>query len=158
MSRAPVRRLLRAGLAAGVTDALFSSVLVVAFYHSTFARLWHGVAAAVLGPAALTGGPGTTAFGLLVHFGVAFGWAAVFLALYERSAGLRGFVARPAGVAAAAAAYGPLVWLVMSLVVLPALLRRPPSVNARWVVQLLGHVPFVALPIVALVRDPGRPR
>ena len=154
MNRAPVARLLRAGLLTGVTDALFSSVLVVAFYHSTFTRLWQGVASAVLGPAALQGGPGTTAFGLLLHFGVAFCWSAVFLALYERSPGLRALVAQPAGVAAAAAAYGPVVWLAMSLLVLPVLLHRPPTINARWVVQLLGHIPLVALPIVASVRRP----
>lgn len=158
MDRDALRRLLRAGLLTGVTDALFSSVLVVAAYHSTVARLWQGVASAVLGPAALNGGAAATAFGLALHFGVAFGWSAVFLALYARSRRLRDAVATPAGVVAVAAAYGPAIWLVMSLAVLPLLLHRPPTLNARWVVQLVGHVPFVALPIVASIRRPAAAR
>ena len=157
MSASPLARLLRAGLLTGVTDGLFSSVLAAAVYGSTVTRLWQGVASAVLGPAALTGGTRTAAFGLLLHFGVAFGWSAVFLALYLGSRRLRELTATPAGVAAAAAAYGPAIWLVMSLVVLPALLHRPPTISARWWVQVVGHVPFVALPIVAVIAGRAGP-
>jgi hypothetical protein len=46
--------------------------------------------------------------------------------------------------------YGPFVWLVMSLVVIPLLLRRPPTIGFRWWVQFVGHFPFVGLPIVAM--------
>jgi uncharacterized membrane protein YagU involved in acid resistance len=52
------------------------------------------------------------------------------------------------GVATVAAVYGPFVWMSMSLVVIPLLLRRPPTINARWWQQLVGHFPFVGLPIV----------
>jgi uncharacterized membrane protein YagU involved in acid resistance len=52
---------------------------------------------------------------------------------------------------AVAAVYGPVIWLVMSLVVIPMLTHRPPAINIRWWVQLVGHVPFVALPIVTLI-------
>ena len=41
--------------------------------------------------------------------------------------------------------------LVMSLVVIPLLSRRPPAFNFRWWVQLVGHIPFVAVPIVAMI-------
>ena len=157
MPASPPARLLRAGLLTGVTDGIFSSVLAAAVYGSTVTRLWQGVASAVLGPAALAGGTGTAAFGLLLHFGVAFGWSAVFLALYLGWHRLRELTATPAGVAAAAAVYGPAIWLVMSLAVLPVLLHRPPTVNARWWVQLVGHVPFVALPIVAAIASGRRP-
>ncbi len=37
----------------------------------------------------------------------------------------------------------------MSLVLIPQFTHRPPVVNFRWWVQFVGHVPFVALPIVA---------
>ena len=37
----------------------------------------------------------------------------------------------------------------MSLVVIPLLVRRPPTIGFRWWVQLVGHFPFVGLPIVA---------
>jgi hypothetical protein len=145
---APLRRLVRAGLLTAVTDGLFSSVLAATVYGSTATRLWQGVAATVLGPQALAGGGATAAFGLLLHLGVAFGWSAVFLALTLRSRRLRALLATPAGKVGVAAVYGPAVWLVMSLVVLPLLLRRPPTITGRWWVQLVGHAVFVGLPIV----------
>ena len=79
MNRDALSRLVRAGLLTGVTDGLFSSVLAVAAYHSTTTRLFQGVAATLLGKAAFEGGSLTALIGLLMHFGVAFGWSAVFL-------------------------------------------------------------------------------
>jgi hypothetical protein len=149
--RAALARLLRAGLLTGVVDGLFSSILSVAVYHSTPTRLFQGVAATLLGPAAMDGGRGTAAIGLSMHFGVALGWSAVFLILYERSAGIRRAVQSRFGVSKVAAVYGPCIWLVMSLVVIPLLLHRAPVITARWWVQLIGHVPFVAVPIVAVI-------
>ena len=90
----------------------------------------------------------TALIGLAMHVGVAFGWSAVFLALHESSARLRDLVRARGGVARVAAAFGPCVWLVMSLVVIPLLVHRPPSITTRWWVQLVGHFPFVGLPIV----------
>lgn len=55
------------------------------------------------------------------------------------------------GVFKVAALYGPAIWMVMSLVVIPLLVHRPPSITYRWWVQFFGHIPFVALPIVASV-------
>jgi MFS-type transporter involved in bile tolerance (Atg22 family) len=77
----PSSRLVRAGLLTGVADGLFSSVLSVVFYRSTVSRLFQGVAAVLLGPEAFNGGTTTVAVGLLMHFGVAFGWSTVFLFL-----------------------------------------------------------------------------
>ena len=74
-------RLVRAWLVTGVTDAIFSSVLVTVFYHSTVTRLWQGVASVLLGKQALDGGTRTALIGLLMHFGVALGWTALFLFL-----------------------------------------------------------------------------
>jgi hypothetical protein len=132
-----------------VSDGLFSSVLSVAFYHSTVTRLFQGVASTLLGPAALTGGAGTAAVGMLMHVGVAFGWSAVFIYFVMRSTWVRAFVASRYGTFKVAAVYGPAIWLVMSLVVIPLLLHRPPRISTRWWVQLVGHVPFVGIPIVA---------
>jgi hypothetical protein len=147
----PLARLVRAGLLTGIIDGLFSSILSVAFYGSTVARLFQGVASTLLGPEALEGGTRTAGIGLLMHFGVAFGWSAVFLLLVIRSASLRRFLAGPNGVVKAAAVYGPFIWLVMSLAVIPLLLERPPSFTVRWWIQLVGHFPFVGLPIVASI-------
>jgi hypothetical protein len=60
-------------------------------------------------------------------------------------------VATPRGVAAVAAIYGPLIWMVMSLAVIPFLTKRPPVINVRCWIQFFGHIPFVALPIVSMI-------
>lgn len=141
-------RILTAGLLTGITDGLFSSVLVVAFYHSTFARLWQGVASTLLGPAALQGGTRTVLIGLLMHFGVALGWTAVFVLLVARLPAVRRVLASRGGVLKVAAVYGPLIWLVMSLAVIPLLVHKPPTITYRWWIQLVGHIVFVALPMI----------
>lgn len=149
-----IGKLARAGLLTGVIDGLFSSVLAVAFYESTVERLFQGVASTVLGPRAFSGGTATAILGLLIHFGVAFAWSAVYLLLVMRAPWARRLLAAPKGVVKVASVYGPFVWLVMSLAVIPLLLHRPPRFNVRWWIQLIGHFPFVGLPIVASI---GRP-
>jgi predicted permease len=143
-------KLLRAGLLTTITDGLFSSILSVAFYHSTVQRLFQGVASTLLGPDALNGGWPTALIGMLMHLGVAFGWSAVFLLLVMRLRRVREALASPSGVVRVAAVYGPFIWMVMSLVVIPLLVRRPPAIGFRWWVQFFGHFPFVGLPIVAM--------
>jgi len=76
---------------------------------------------------------------------------AVFLALALASPKLREIVAMPSGIVGVSLAYGPAIWLVMSFIVIPALTGRAPTIDGRWWVQLVAHVPFVALPIVAVV-------
>jgi hypothetical protein len=147
-------RLVRAGALTAVTDAIFSTVLVTVFYHSTFARLWQGVASVPLGKSALDGGARTVAIGLLLHVCVAFFWSGIFLILYDRSAGIRAAVTSRYGVLKVASIYGPFIWLVMSLLVIPMLAHRPPAFTFRWLVQLIGHIPAVAVPIVwSISRD-----
>jgi hypothetical protein len=151
MIRDPLSRLVRAGLLTGVVDGLFSSVLSVAFYGSTVTRLFQGVASTLLGPEAFDGGTSTALLGVLMHFGVAFFWSAVFLLLVTRSPWIRRMLRSPRGAVKVASLYGPFIWLVMSLVVIPLLLHRPPTINIRWWVQLIGHFPFVGLPIAASI-------
>ena len=151
MEQSAVTTLVRAGIVTGVTDGLFSSVLAAFFYGSTVTRLWQGVASVLLGAAALNGGTRTAIIGVLMHFGVAFAWSAVFLFLYLSSAWIRDLVASPSGVVAVAAVYGPLIWMAMSLAIIPLFTHRPPVINMRWWVQFFGHMPFVALPIVATI-------
>lgn len=152
-------RIVRAGLLTGVTDGLFSSVLSVAFYHSTVTRLFQGVASTLLGTSAFDGGIKTAALGVLMHFGVALGWSAVFLLLLDRSPWIRRLLDSPHGALKVASLYGPFIWLVMSLAVIPLLLHRPPTFNARWWTQLIGHIPFVGWPIVwAIGKGPARSR
>ena len=157
MSRSAPFRLLRAGLLTGVIDGLFSSVLTVVFYHSTVARLFQGVAGVLLGAEAFNRGTPTVVLGILMHFGVAFGWSAVFLFLGMRSSWIRGLLSSRFGVVKVASLYGPLIWMVMSLAVIPLLAHRAPAITIRWWIQLIGHMPFVGLPIVASIAG-GRAR
>lgn len=151
-------RWLRAGLLTGLVDGLFSSVLSAVFYGSTVTRLFQGVAATLLGARAFDGGLQSASIGVLMHFGVAFGWSAVFALLVVSSRRLRGWLTSRSGVVVVALVYGPLVWLVMSLAVIPLLTGRPPAITNRWWIQLIGHAPFVGLPIVASIarRPTGR--
>jgi hypothetical protein len=146
-------RLVRAGLLTALTDGLFSSVLAGVFYASTVMRLWQGVASVLLGPWALDGGAHTAMIGIFMHVGVAFGWSAVFLFVVMRLHVVRRVLATRYGVAKVAAVYGPFIWLVMSLAVIPLLAHRPPTISYRWWVQFVGHFPFVALPMVAAISD-----
>src|SRR5215470_11706663 len=155
--RDALSRVARAGILTGVTDGLFSSVLSVAFYNSTVSRLFQGVATTLLGSEAFNGGTLTAAIGVLMHFGVAFGWSIVFLLVVKRVTWIRGLLDSPYGVVKVASLYGPFIWLVMSLVVIPVLLHRPPAINSRWLIQLIGHFPFVGIPIVASIGN-GSPR
>jgi hypothetical protein len=150
-NRDMVFSLVRAGLLTGVIDGLFSSILSVVFYQSTVARLFQGVASTVLGKEAFDGGTPAAALGVVMHFGVAFGWSAVFLFLVMRLRWIRGLLASRYGVVKVASLYGPLIWLVMSLAVIPLLTNRPPTIGRRWWVQFFGHIPFVGIPIVASV-------
>ena len=151
MTRSPLSRLLRAGLLTGLSDGLFACVLFAGFYGTTITRLWQGVASVLLGPSALEGGTRTAFIGVAMHFGVAFAWSAVFLLLYQSSGWLRRQLRSPGGVLKVAAVYGPLVWVMMSLVVIPLLTGRPPTITHRWWIQFIGHFPFVGLPIVASI-------
>lgn len=145
---------LRAGVTTAVVDGLFSSILVV-LYGSTVPRLWQGVAAMLFGSAALSGGTRTVLLGLALHLCVALTWSAIFVFAVSRLARIRGVLASPGGVYKVAAVYGPAIWMVMSLVVIPALTHRPPRIWYRWWVQWFGHIPFVGLPIAMSVRRAG---
>jgi len=147
--------LVRTWLTIAIIDFLFASCLSVFAYGSTFARLWQGVASAVLGPSALQGGTRTVLVGVLLHLCVAFTWSAVFLTLAKSLPVIQRVIATPGGILAVAAIYGPLIWLVMSLVVIPLAAGRPPTITVRWWIQLFAHIPFVALPIVMVVGGGG---
>ena len=142
------RKLLRSTVLTGISDGLFSSVLVTVFYGSTFLRLWQGVASTLLGLKAFDGGISVALLGLVMHFCVAFGWSAVFFVIVSRASWLRTLLSSRFGVVKVAAMYGPGIWLVMSIVVIPLFAHRAPTFNIRWWIQLVGHFPFVGIPIV----------
>ncbi|TAK16788.1 MAG: hypothetical protein EPO35_04670 [Acidobacteria bacterium] len=146
--RLKVPQFVRAGLLTAVIDGVFSSVLSRFFYGSTVTRLWQQVASVLLGPDAIDSGRRAAAIGLAMHLSVAFTWTLVFLVLLKL-APIRRAVSSNAGIVGVAAVFGPIIWMTMSLVLIPALTGRPPSITSRWWIQFFGHIPFVAMPIVA---------
>lgn len=143
-------RLLRAWLLTGVIDGTWAIVLTLS-YGRSLARLWQGIAATAFGERMFDGGSPAIALGVLMHFGVAFAWSAVFLLLVTRSAWLRRVIDSPKGVWKVAAIYGPLIWIVMSAGVIPLLTGKPLVMTWRWWIQAAGHIVFVGLPIVTSI-------
>jgi hypothetical protein len=138
-------RLVRAGLLAGVVGGLHESMLSLLFYE-TVTRMWQHAAATLLLPFWMESGRRTAAVAVIVHFGAALAWSAVFLAWYERSPRLRNSTRAPAGVLGASVYFGVPVWIVMSLVVTPLLTHRLPAIGWLWW-QFQGYIPTVGLPI-----------
>lgn len=139
-------RLLRAGLFTGVVDFCWAMVLTLT-YGKSLLKLWQGVASVPFGKGMLDGGAPTALVGVVTHFGVAFSWSALLLVLLMRSAWLRGVLASPGGVFKVAVVWGPLIWIVMSLVMIPLFTGAATPVTVRWFIQLVGHVFFVGLPM-----------
>ena len=151
MQRDVVRLLVRAWLTIAVVDAIFATMLPVVAYGQPLGRVWQGVASVLLGPSAMQGGTRTMIIGLVMHLGVALAWSTLFLTLALLLPRLRQVIVTSGGIVAVSALYGPAIWMIMSFVVIPRLTGRPPTINARWWVQLFAHIPFVAIPIVATI-------
>ncbi|MES2176667.1 MAG: hypothetical protein V4550_02285 [Gemmatimonadota bacterium] len=152
------RRLVRAGLLTGVIDGLWAVVLTH-LYGGEQIKLWQRIAATAFGDSMYNGGVKTAALGLLMHFTVAFTWSAILLLLITRSRWLQQVLDSPLGVLKIAMVYGPLIWLVMSLIVVPILTHKPFTVDGvtatftyRWFIQAAGHIAFVGAPMAWALR------
>jgi hypothetical protein len=151
--RAPIgSAVLATWLVTATWDFLCASALSVFAYHSTVSGLWQGVASVALGPAAREMGAWGVAAGLALHLLVALTWSAAFVFAVVGSRALRRALARPLRALVVSACYGPFIWLVMSLAVIPLATGRPPAFGFRWWVQVFAHVPFVTLPLVFTAR------
>lgn len=148
-----VRAVLPVWLVTAAWDSVCATALSVFAYGSTAAALWRGVAATLLGPSALSGGATAVAVGIALHLSVALTWASLFIAAAWRWPALLRAIRTPGGALAVAAAYGPAIWLVMSLIVIPLATGRASRFGTRWWIQVGAHVPFVSLPLVFTARS-----
>ncbi len=142
------KTILLGGLAVGLGD-FTDAMLYFAWYRGLGPiRLWQSVARGLLGSDAFQGGVATAALGLLLHFVIATGVAAVY---YGASRSLPVLVRRPW---ACGLAYGVVVFYVMNLVVLP--LSRVGHVSLApslgLVNGIVGHALLVGLPAALVVR------
>jgi len=138
--------LLWAGFACGVLD-ITAALVVYGFFGLKPMRLLQGIASGLLGPRAFSGGLATALLGLLCHFVIAFGAAAVYLAA-SRSLG---FLTEHAVVSGGL--YGVAVYFFMNRIVLPlsAAAKRPFSIKLM-IVGVVIHIFCVGLPISLSVR------
>ena len=97
----------------------------------------------------MAGGLRTAAIGVALHVCVAFAWTTVFFLLLIMAPAIGRFARARFGLITLATIYGPIIWLVMSFHLIPSMTHKPPTVNFHWWVQFFGHIPFVALPIIA---------
>lgn len=146
--------LVAGGLACGILD--ISGAFVTAWLNAgmTPVRVLQAVASGLLGGEAFKGGAGVAAFGLLLHFCVAFGWAALFVLLARRFK----FLTDRAVVSGLV--YGIFVYAAMQHAVLPLAAQfrslyiagTKPFVP-RWAwPQVLVHLTCVGLAISLAVR------
>ena len=136
------------GLAAGVLDFLDASIFFPLYYGITVQRVWHGVSAGLLGAeAARTGGWGTAALGIFLHFVVAFGVAAVYWLLSRNVSFL---IRRPV---ASGLVFGAAVHFAMQYVVVPlsAIGWRPAPFDIfPFLNNVIGHALLVGLPVASV--------
>jgi hypothetical protein len=150
-----LKPILLGGLSVAVLDAIDAIVAykLVAGYDPI--PIYQFVASGILGPAAFKGGLAAAGLGLIVHFSVAFGAAAVYVAA---RATLR---FRPDSVLIAGPVYGVGVFAFMGYVVIPLSRITPAAFSLPLFLNgVVGHALLVGLPIAYFARDvrPGTGR
>jgi hypothetical protein len=141
--------LVKTWLLVAVSDAIFAS-LTGMFIPPTVtpARVFRGVASVLLGKSALDGGSTTALIGLAMHFGVALGWSALFVLVVHNSWAMRDALKTWPGRILVAVVYGISIWLIMTWIVIPSMLHRPPTFSLKYWIQLVGHPLFVVGPMI----------
>ena len=136
------------GLACGVFDITQACIAYGIQNHLPPMRVFQSVAAGLMGPKAFQGGASTAALGLVLHFFIAFSWAAIN---YVASRNVSFMTESPV---IAGLLYGELVWLVMNYVVIPlsALHHGPRFDKASIITGPVGHLFLVGLPIALAVK------
>ena len=136
------RAIVWGGLLAGVGDIMFA--FVVSWLRGVGpVRVLQSVASGLLGRAATEGGLATAALGALLHFLIAFIWAAVYWTASRR---LKVLVERPV---VCGLLYGVVVYFLMYFVVLPLSAIYFPLTRTASSILLnaAGHMLLVGLPI-----------
>lgn len=144
------RDIVVATVVAGTIDAAVSALLFVVVRHSfTLETLLQWIASGVLGRSAFaTGfaGLATAALGVVVHYA----FTAVFVTAW---AALAGGLRSTRAVVVGGLAYGSLIWVVNSLVLLPLLgVSHDTPVSGYWWAQLANHAAFITVATLIIAR------
>jgi len=133
------RALLLGGLVVGVLDLTAACVTNYLRAGIGPVRVFHSVASGLLGPKSFEGGVPTAALGILLHFVIAFGATAVYVAASRK---LRFLVEHPV---ICGLLYGVAVYAFMNSVVVP--LSAAPFQIPYNLVGLTVHLFCIGLPI-----------
>jgi hypothetical protein len=136
------------GLACGILDITQACIAWGIQNQLPPMRIFQSVAAGLLGRNAAQGGMKTAILGGILHFFIAFSWAAIY---YIASRRLTFMVERPV---IAGLLYGEFVWIMMNFVVIPlsAIHRWPTWTKASIITGPIGHLFLVGLPIALAVQ------
>lgn len=135
------------GLAVGILDFIDASTFFPLYYGISVQRVWHGVAAGLLGPeAARAGGWNTALLGIFLHFVIAFGVATIY---YIASRNIPFLLKHPV---ISGLVYGVIANFVMQYVVIPLSATGGPAPFSLWpfVNNVVGHALLVGLPVALI--------
>ncbi|MBC7828543.1 MAG: hypothetical protein H7122_12405 [Chitinophagaceae bacterium] len=145
-SASPFSTILLAGLLAGFLDGAAASVSYYINTGNNPTRVFQYIASAVFGKQAYSGGMGMVVWGLVFHFVIALAFAAVFFVVYPvlfriiKNRIVIGVV------------YGLMVWVIMSLVVVPLTKAAQFAFNLQAaIIGMLILVFMVGIPIALIV-------
>lgn len=135
------------GAVVGVLDAADGVAYFGLTAGNTAIQVLQYIASGALGTRAFSGGLAAAGLGAVIHFGLAYGFTAVFVLAWTRLQVIR------RSWAAAGLAWGVAVWAFMNLLVLP-LTRVPPSpiTTVAAIHGIVGHALFVGLAAAIVAR------
>ena len=145
--RAALPTILLAGGVAGLGDILYA-ITVWGIRGVPPMRILQSIAAGLLGRDAFNGGIPTALLGLVAHFSIAIGMAALYYAVSTR---VRLLLDRPI---VSGILFGLGCYVVMNYVVVPlsASPGGPPKLGWSMVIALFPHFVFVGIPIALITR------
>lgn len=146
----PVPAILVGGVVVGVVDLAYA---ILVYSPRRPILIPQHIASGVLGMKSFSGGTASAALGVVLHFVISIGAAAVY---YVASRKLRFLVHRPV---TCGLVYGAAVYLVMHFVIIPLSAAAPSGLPLTYkVVEFFEHWVAVGLPIALSVRRyaPGR--
>jgi hypothetical protein len=145
--RTPAAYVVLGGLVAGTLDIVYAWAFWALKAGTSAQRILQSVAAGVLGPTSLDGGPATAALGLALHFTIATTMSAAYYGMATRFALLRDRAVL------CGAAYGLMLYGVMNYVVVPLSAAGRGSRDPLWItLSIVVHAALIGIPIALAAR------
>ncbi len=141
--RSAARAIVVGGLVGGAFDIMYACSFAAA-NGGDWVRVGNAVASGLLGRAAFAHGTGVAALGFALHFAIALGWAAIYVAASRKLAFLteHPLIAGPL--------YGLVVYLAMNFIVLPLSAAPAFRHTTLGVILDLGSHTLLLAPSIAL--------